>query len=189
VIAYGINPAETWEIDFHAERLRWTVENLREAARYARERATTEKAKPDGAAQKAEVEERLAAGFDGRAAALDAELTAYTPRTGPVFVVGHIPNALRAEIVGEADEIRRLPEGAERVKRDTAWAEKVVRYAIRGHSGLRTRRGEELPFTAEQLDGRASPARSTLEAYQAILGDLAILALRSQRLDEAGKNA
>jgi hypothetical protein len=190
LIPYGLNPNETWEVDFAAERARWMAEVWRAAAASAREEVSRleKKPRPPDGSDPAEVQLRVAEDLERRVRDLEAELATYAPRSGPSFIVGHIPNAMRAEILGELAELRGMPDGAERVKRDVAWSEKVVRYSVRGHTGLRDRRGAELAFVSEPLDGRPSPARATLEAYQPILGDLANLALRSQRLDGAGKN-
>lgn len=183
LIPYGVNPDETWELDFPAVRAKRQIEKLRAAAERLRAKAE----KPGGEASLEAANE-----LDRKRAALEAELAEYKPGTGPIFVVGHMPNALRAEIIGESDEIIALPPGVEGSRRDTAWCEKVVRWTVRGHRGLRTASGVEVPFVAEAFtwegQARSAPSRQTLEAYQEILGDLAPLALLGQRLDEAGKN-
>jgi hypothetical protein len=176
LIPYGLNPDETWEIDFAAERAKSTVQDLRGAAARVTEKDAT-----------------AAKRIEEQAAALEAELAAYVPGSGPVFVVGPIPNGMRAEIAGEAQALGSVTDDVEHARRDVAWSEKVIRWAVRGHRNLRTARGAEVAFEAEEVewDGRKRKlvARPTLEAYQPILGDLALACLRSQRLDEAGKNA
>lgn len=186
LIPYGANPAETWPLDFAAARGRRDLEIHREAVAAARARA---KAEPDE--KKRSAIEQSATLLEQKAAALEADLAAYAPGSGPVFQIGHIPNALRAEIVGEAQEIDQAA-GAERMRRDVAWSEKVVRWAVRGHDNLRGRGGTVIPFGSDPItwggETRPSPDRRTLEAYQPFLADLALLAWQSQRLDEAGKN-
>lgn len=191
LIPYGLSPDETWALDFAAARARREIALLRGAAKAAREAVAQARVSvQDGeAAPKIPTGERL----DAAAADVEKELAAYQPRTGPVFVVGPIPNALRAEIAGEHEEVMRLPEGAERQRRLMEWSEKVIRWSIRGHTNLRSRSGEQVPFDAEDLtgpDGRArkGPSRRTLEAYQPIVHDLALAALASQRMDEVEKN-
>jgi hypothetical protein len=186
LVPYGLNPDETWELDFAAARAKHELAIL----------AATEKALRDDAARKggpdAEALLREADAVKASADALRAELDTYTPRSGPLFTIGAIPNAMRAEIAGERQEIDRMPPGPERERRDVALAEKVIRWTVRGHEQLRTRSGASIPFVSDPLpwEGRTrtSPARATLEAYQPILHDLSLHALRSQRLDEAGKN-
>lgn len=204
LIPYGLNPDETWEIDFAADRAKRELAFLAAYATSLREQAGG--VKPIAsvvvngvAAQQFDVERvktellAQAAELDKKAAALQAELAAYVPRSGPIFTVGAIPNGLRAEIAGEAREKGALPDGTEKVRRDVAWAEKVVRAAIRGHANLiSSKSGAPVPFDSEPVDflgkQRQAPSQRTLEAYQPILQDLALAALESQRLDETRKN-
>lgn len=186
LIPYGVNADEVWQLDFAAARGRRDLEIHRDAIERSRQLAAREadEAKREGLA-------RAVAELEKKAAALEADLAAYVPGSGPVFQVGHIPNALRAELVGEAQEIDQAT-GAERMRRDVAWSEKVVRWAVRGHDNLRGRGGTVIPFGSDPItwegQPRPSPDRRTLEAYQPFLADLALLAWQSQRLDEAGKN-
>jgi hypothetical protein len=187
LVPYGLNPDETWELDFAAARAKREIGLLRSTAEFIQEKAQRT---ADAEAKKAH--EATAADLEQKAKALQAELAAYFPRSGPIFSVGAIPNGMRAEIAGERQEIDRLDGGAEKSRRELAWAEKIAHWAIRGHTNLLQRSGVAIPFKAEtvQWAGRArtAPDRDTLEAYQPILHDLALLALESQRLDEAGKN-
>jgi hypothetical protein len=186
LIPYGLNPDETWQVDFAAERARDELQVLADTVADLREQATR------AGAPVSEIEAR-AAKVEEKAKQLEAELAAYTPKSGPVFTIGPIPNGLRAEIAGERMEISRLEWGAERERREAAWSEKVVLNAVRGHENLRSRSGAAVPFGADSITGpagaHACPNRKTIEAYQPILHDLAHLCLKSQRLDEAGKNA
>lgn len=176
LIPYGLNPDETWEIDFASVRAKAAIRDLRAAVERMREK-----------------DPEMSMRLEGRAVALEAELAAYEPGSGPIFTVGPIPNGMRAEVAGEAAAIGEVVDPVDHERRDVAWSEKVVRWSVRGHRNLRSRNGTEVPFATEEVewDGRKRKlvARATLEAYQMILGDLALACLRSQRLDEAGKNA
>ncbi len=186
LIPYGLNPDETWELDFAEARARHELAILADVEK----RLRADAAKLNGDEQAAVAAEADAVAE--KAAALRADLAAYEPRSGPVFTVGAIPNAMRAEIAGERQEIDRMEPGTERSRREVASSEKIVRWAIRGHSNLRSRSGAPVPFVAETIawegQSRSAPARVTLEAYQPILSDLALQALLAQRIDEAGKN-
>jgi hypothetical protein len=186
LIPYGLNPDETWECDFAATRAQHELLILSSTEKAVRDEAATK----SGEEQKALVAE--ADRLKAKANALEAELKAYVPRSGPVFTIGAIPNALRAEIAGERQENVRLEPGPERARREVAAAEKIIRWAVRGHENLLSRSGAAVPFVADTIEWegrkRPSPARQTLEAYQPILHDLALQALKSQRLDDTGKN-
>lgn len=186
--AYGIDPDETWELDFALEDGRFTLEALRREVE--RGRAALEK-EQDGEKRKAS-ETRIAAA-EKAIPALEADLAAYEPGSGPVFTVGSIPNGKRAEIQGDELEVFRLPDGKDRIVRDRAWAELVVRWSVRGHRGLRSLKTQkEIPFRSEAVEfageQRQLVSRKTLDAYGPIIGRLAVLVLRSQQLDEAEKN-
>lgn len=200
-IPYGVDPDETWEVDYVQESARRLIRANRAAAAVAREEAQRidPDRLPEGERQAArERVERVlaaAAACDAQAAKLEADLAGYTPGSGPVFVVGPLPNGKRGEIRGEGLEVARLGEGKDANARDERWAEEVVRWSVRGHRGLKSRRGAELPFVPETITWAGEPrqvvSRKTLEAYGAsrVLSELALLVLDSQRLEEAGKNA
>jgi len=175
-IPYGIDPDETWELDLCAALATYAVETWEHTVARAKE-------KGDDAATSA-AEKALDAAR--------ADLAGYEAGSGPVFKIGHIPNGKRAEIGGEAMAKARLEIGPESEKRTRAWSEEVVRWSVRGHRNLRTRAGAEVAFVseAEKWLGveRQLVSRRTLESYQAVVDDLAILILRSQRLGETAKN-
>lgn len=203
-VVYGIDPDETWEIDYVAATTRRTIDSLRAHAKALRERAagTDASLAPDaktveeGAALAAAVRvdlEARAADAEAKASAAEADLAGYVPGSGPVFVVGSIPNGKRAEILGESIETQRMEHGTEALVRDRKWSETVVRWGVRDHRNLLSGKSKQpIPFRPETIawDGeeRKVPGRKTLEAYAPILGDLALLVLDSQRMDEAGKN-
>jgi hypothetical protein len=179
-MVYGIDPDETWELDFIAEEGRLTLEMLRRHI---------DRMKADSVADAAALE-----GAEAKAAALERDLAAHASGAGPVFLLGAIPNGKRAEIQGDSMEVLKLPEGRERLVRDREWAENVVRWGVRGHRNLVSGKSKKpIAFATEDVtwwgEKRQVPSRKTLEAYGPILGDLAILILRSQRFDEAEKNA
>jgi hypothetical protein len=187
--AFGLDPDETWEIDFSLEAGRMTLEGLGRALTKRRAELAAEKDEAKRAAL-----EGVIASAEKAAANLEADLASYEPGCGPVFVVGPIPNGKRAEIDGESYEALRLADGKEKLARDRAWAESIVRWAVRDHRGFLSGKSRKpIPFVTEEVDfaggKRTVVARRTLEAYGPILGDLALLILRSQRIDEAGKNA
>jgi hypothetical protein len=188
LIPYGVDPDETWEIDFARALAERTIRLSREVAKRVLENAAKE---PD--AKKKATLERAAKLSAEKVEALEVDLAKYEPGSGPVFIVGSIPNGKRGELAGEAYDVSRIEEGKTRGARDDAWAAEVVRWTVRGHRNLRRRDGAEIPFAAETMkwngEDRQVPSRRTLEAYGPILSDLALTILDSQRLDEAGKNA
>lgn len=200
-IIYGIDPDETWEVDFLAAQARRLIRANRAGAEAARNDAAkidperTPEAEREAAATRKGALEKAAAFCNEKAAKLEADLAAYQPGSGPVFLVAPLPNGKRGELIGEAQEVARLDDGKECASRDLAWSEQVVRWSVRGHRNLKKRNGQEIPFASEDLDWagekRKVVGRKTLEAYGAtgILGSLALLILDSQRIDEAGKNA
>jgi hypothetical protein len=186
--AFGLDPDETWEIDFSLEAGRMTLDGLTRAIEKRRAEIAAEKDE----AKRAGIEGALAAA-EKAAAKLRADLASYEPGCGPVFIVGPIPNGKKAEIDGDQYEALRLDDGKEKLARDRAWAAEVVRWSVRNHRNfLSAKSRNPIPFVTEEVDfagaKRTVVARRTLEAYGPILGDLAILVLRSQRIDEAGKN-
>lgn len=189
-IPYGIDPDETFELDFCLEQATGLVEIRERILRNAKERATRGDA-VEGASKPGAETELLTA--EKALEAARAELAAYVPGTGPIFVVGHIPNGKRAEISGESGELAQLGPGSATEKRGREWSEGVVRWAVRGHRNLTTRSGKTIPFvTVEETwlgEPRQLVARKTLEAYQVVIDELALLILRAQRLGETGKNA
>lgn len=98
-----------------------------------------------------------------------ADLAAYQPGTGPVFRVAHIPMRSRASLTGRQTELQAMPEGVAKSEAWLTWARDVVAAAVRGHSGLKTASGREIPFLAH--DGK--PSEATLDAYGPFLVDLA----------------
>lgn len=187
-IPYGIDPDETWELDFVEASARRTIGRLEEELAKAKERAEKEKDEK----KRETLLDQVKAAEDAKAK-LETDLAGYTPGTGPIFTLGPIPNGKRAELLGETIEVERAEGPKEAAIKDTAWAENVVRWSVRGHRNLKSgKSGKALPFHTEKVsfagEEREVVARKTLEAYGRFLGDLALVVLRSQRIDEAGKN-
>ncbi len=192
--AYGLDPDETWEIDFSLEAGRMALESMKRSLERNRNALAAEQDEAKRAAFGT-----IVAAVEKAIAKSEAEIAAYVPGpTSAVFVVGPIPNGKRAELDGAQYEALRL-EGKAKIASDRAWAEQVVRWGVRGHrnflDGKRdVETGERKPieFCAEEVDfaggKRTVVSRRTLEAYGPILGDLALIVLRSQQIDEAGKN-
>lgn len=187
--AYGIDPDETWEIDYSLEEGRFTLDALRREI----ERLLGDLAKEEDPTKRKALEHAVTSAT-ATADRLEADLAAYAPGTGPIFIVGPIPNGKRAEIRGDSVELVRLDPGRERSQRSRDLDELVVRWGVRGHRNLLSGRSKKaIPFETEEVPfaggTRKVVATSTLEAYGPILSSLALLVLRSQDLDEAGKNA
>jgi hypothetical protein len=189
-ILFGIDPNETTELDLCLEAGKLKVQSWERAVEGLKAEAAeaTEDRKATAAAELAAAERALAAAR--------ADVTAYVPGSGPVFVLGHLPPTRAAEADALAGEVFAVADRRQRVVLDLEWQKLVVRYAVRSHRGFRTRGGTELPFQAaapETLDGKARAVVSdeTLELYATsrILRELAMLANRRVRLDDAGKNA
>ncbi len=164
---YGIDPDETWDVDYCLESIRLRVEEARAAG-------------PGGA-------EALAAAERDRGE--------YAPGSGPVFRVGHPPSAKAYEIMGLAAENVGKPLGAEKLGTIYRWEREVVRWSVRGHHNLRFRRRDgttaEVPFESAEVAGRPVVSDKTLEVYGAsgLLGPLARMVYDAQRLSEPEKNA
>lgn len=177
-IPLGVDIAEVWEVDYCSDVGRSDVESWREVLAKARE---------------AEDAEKVAAAERGLAAA-EAELAGYQAGAGPVFVVGHIPGAKRAEIAGMMADVREAKTERERFPAEQAWRREVVRWAVRGHRGLRRRDGTEQAFdgVSVTLAGETftQPSERQLERYIAagMLAGLCMVALRPQGMDGAEKN-
>ncbi len=194
-IPYGLDPDETWEVDFVEASAQRAIERFTRTAEELEEAAKTER-DPE---KKAAILNGVKAAKEGRTK-LAADLVKYERGTGPIFVLGPLPNAKRAEFLGESYEVGKIQADKEREVRDTAWSEDVVRWSVRGHRNFfdgkaRDEDGnqKELVFVAEEVpfcgEKRKVVGRRTLEAYGRFIGELALVVLRSQRLDEAGKNA
>lgn len=179
-IPYGIDPDETWDVDFCAEVARSGIQMERQVASAMREAQLTAKS-PEARASL----EASAARADARAKEAEADLAGYRAGSGPIFRVGAIPGRRRAELLGRHQEVSALEEGQAKALATTDWARDVVAIAVKGHRNLRTIRGAEVPF--ELTDGRVSDR--TLEAYGQVLVDLAWVVLSQQRLEADGKNA
>lgn len=187
--AYGIDPDETWEIDYSLEEGRFTLDALRREI----ERLLGDLAKEEDPTKRKALEHAVTSAT-ATADRLEADLAAYAPGTGPIFIVGPIPNGKRAEIRGASAEVAALASGRDRSHRLREIDELVIRWGVRGHRGLVSgRSGKPIPFTTETVPfaggSRAIVSEATLEAYGPILSSLAFLVLRSQEIDEAGKNA
>lgn len=176
---FGIDSSETKELDFSLEEGRARValakkrvEDLRAAE------------KPDPAA----VEEAAKTLADH-----ERDLAAYAPGSGPVFTVGLIPGAKRAELLGLLSEMGSTPRPSEFQLRDHQWARELVRWTVRGHRGWLSSKGRMLEFKAETVvfDGeeRQVPSGATLESYTPILHSLARYCQAAQKLEDAEKNA
>lgn len=182
-IPFGIDPEETFELDYCLALGRYEVENAE--ARIEQLRGKSDPAKAEETAKRLELLERMLQ-------SAKEDLAAYVPGSGPIFMVGHIPNGKRAEIGGESLALLKIEGEVESAKRNREWAENVVRWAVRGHRNLKTASGADVAFITETDKWlgaeRAVVGRKTLEAYQLVIDDLAILVLRAQRLGETGKN-
>lgn len=186
--AYGVDPDETWELDYSLEEGRFTLDALRREVASARADAEREQDP-----KKRSALEASAAAAASAADKLEADLAAYVPGSGPIFIVGPIPNGKRAEIRGDSLELVKLPSGRERSQRNRELDELVVRWGVRGHRNLLSgRSAKPIPFETEDAPfaggTRKVVSAQTLEAYGPILTSLALLVLRSQEIDEAGKN-
>lgn len=179
-IVYGLDPDETWELDYSLEVGRF------------RERVWGELlARAKTPAEAGEAEAALTAAR--------ADLAGYAAGSGPIFIVGHVPAAKRPEIQGLGLELSKIPPDAkERPPGEFAWQREIVRWAVRGHRNLRRPSGAEVPFEAEGVpfDGetRQVVSRRTLEVYGLSgllqgLGGLGYLCLEPQRLSVAEKKA
>lgn len=198
---FGIDESETRELDLALAEGRARVKTAEAMLADARAKLV-QRVKDREAAKEGEalVLDRLAAEADARVAeaekALDGarrDLEAYVPGSGPVFIVGHIPSVKRAELEGERVDIFGATSAADSSKRDYEWGREVVRFAVRGHRGVRVRKGE-IPFASEKLkvDGndREVVAKATLEAYGPnLVRVVARHAWQEQFLEDAEKNA
>jgi hypothetical protein len=188
-IPYGLDPDETWEIDFAEASAQRAVEEIGEKAAALKVAAEAEKDEAKRATLLAGVK-----AAEETKAKLEGELAAYVRGAGTIFIVGPLPNGKRAELLGESYEVTKIAPGKDHSVRDTSWSEEVVRWTVRGHRNFKSgKSGKDLPFHTETADfageKRTVVGRKTLEAYGRFIGELALVALRSQRLDEAGKNA
>jgi hypothetical protein len=176
-VPVGIDPAETWHVDFCREAAEYAVELWRSVLSAAKE-------------QKDPAKEQTAA---AALADAQAELAGYAGG-GPMITLGHIPSAKRAEIAGMIADARKLTAEVERALAEQAWRRQVIRWAVRGHSGLKNRAGEEQGFDAEPVtiagETYRIPTEKQIERYAlaGMLGDLANVALRPQEMGEAEKN-
>jgi hypothetical protein len=186
----GIDPSETWDLDYVQAEGRHRLAVLKASIARQKEDAP----KVESAEKRAALEAALARA-EKAAATLEADLATYERGSGPIFVIGHIPNAKRAELSGDYDEVAALADGKEYRVRDRAWAESVVRWSVKGHRNLISDTGKPILFETEEAEfGGAKVqvvARQTLEAYGAfnLLTALPLLILSAQQIDEAGKNA
>ncbi len=171
---YGVDPDETWEVDYCLESIKLRIERLREAVK--------DPSLPGAALAEAE-----------------RELEQYARGSGPIFIVGHAPSLKSYEFMGMAAEYVERPIGAEKLRDEYRWEREVVRWSVRGHRNLLFRRRDgttpEVPF--EQVEAssggekRKVVADRTLEVYgtSGVLGLLARMVVDSQRLTEPEKNA
>jgi hypothetical protein len=188
-IPYGLDPDETWEVDFAEASAQRAIEEI--TARAADLKLAAEEAKDPE--KKVAILAGVKAAEEAKAK-LEGDLATYVRGTGTIFIVGPLPNGKRAELLGESYEVNRIAPGKDHSVRDTAWSEEVVRWTVRGHRNFKSgKSGRDLPFHTEEAsfagEKRSVVGRKTLEAYGRFIGELALVVLRSQRLDEAGKNA
>jgi hypothetical protein len=175
-VPVGVDISETWEVDFCAAAGRDSVDAWRAVLSAA----------GDDAAKRLAAEQALAAAED--------ELESYEVGSGPVIIVGHIPGAKRAEIAGMMQDAEGASSARERLPAEQAWRREVVRWAVRGHRGLRRRDGAEQPFegTSVTIAGETftQPTERQIERYvqAGMLADLAHVALTRQGLTGAEKN-
>jgi hypothetical protein len=185
-IPIGIDPAETWEVDYCEEAAQHSIGLWRENIALAR--AELEAAAGDGA--KTAAAARVASAEKGLADE-EAKLAAYARGSGPTFVVGWVPPSKRAEIAGMMLDAQRAATERERMAARHAWRREVVRWAVRGHANLRNAKGEQLPFdgVAAELGGEkyTNPTERQLTRY-GFLGSLADVCLAAQKLSELEKN-
>jgi hypothetical protein len=199
-VPVGIDPTETWEIDYCAAAAEHAIGIWRANVEAARAElaalptppaCTTDEAKAKNAAERKAFEARLAAAEKGLAEA-EAELAAYVKGTGPVFTLGWMPPQKRAMVAGMMSEAHRAVTDDERLEMRADWRREVVRWTVRGHANLVNAKGEALKFDgkAVTLDGETytQPSARQLNAY-AFLGSLADLCLAAQSLPELEKNA
>lgn len=179
-IPVGIDITETWEVDFCAEAGRQAVATWRAALEQAEKLDPPEPGKVETAR----------AGL----AAAEADLASYIPGSGPVVILGHIPGAKRAEIVGLLTDAGKAAE-RDRFAGEQAWRREVVRWGLRGHRGMKTRAGVEQAFDGETAtiagERLTIATERQVERYvqAGMLGDLASIVLAGQGVTEAGKNA
>lgn len=204
-IPLGIDISETFEIDFCLEAGKADVEIWEEVLRKAQASAEAAKAgdekKAADDAAKAEAEKAIAEAAarvevaEKGLATAKAELAAYEPGTGPFVTLGLIPGAKRAELGGMARDSDATKTEREGEAADHAWRREVVRWAVRGHRGMKLRSGAEQPFEAEKITIAGEiftlPTERQIERY-AQAGMLPLLvrfALAQQGLGSAEKNA
>lgn len=178
---YGVDPDETWEVDYCLESIRIRIEQLHETIANPRTKSDVRLRSQEAVV----VAER--------------EQEQYERGSGPMFLVGHAPTLKTYELMGMAAEGMGRSVSGDKLCDVYRWEREVVRWSVRGHRNLRFRRhdGSTADVQFEQSDAESGGAKRvvvadrTLEVYGAsgMLGPLALMISDSQRLSESEKNA
>lgn len=171
---FGTDPDETVEVDVGRYVLESRVKTRKEEL---------EAAKPE------EKENAVKALADAEAA-----LAAHQPG-GFTVTVGHIEETAWAKIEAKQVDARKIPlDTGAAVEPAHEWQREIVKWGLRGHSGLKTKAGRDLAYGGAevQLNGKARVVASdtTLELYFAskILSTIANIVFRRQVLGDELKN-